>query len=232
MAARQAFSWGRGTIGAPLPRASAENGFQTALAKSPPRWARPITACWAPFMPPGSGAIRAMAATMRTISQAPNPNRPSRAVSTVPATVCQTSRNPASASTPALKTNSMSPSTESRPAPISPRKASTSRVARSASANRPRSMVWAATGPASKPERPKPTHMATANRSRRAARESRRFFRDSPGRFAVRPIILGPVRVGPFPVGRFAGKFSDLFPSAASAGFGGRRSAGAPPGGG
>ena len=74
------------------------------------------TACWAPFMPPGSGAIRATAATMRTISQAPKPNRPSRAVSSVPAIVCQTSRNPANASTPPLKTNSMSPSTELPPA--------------------------------------------------------------------------------------------------------------------
>ena len=129
MAARQTASRGRGAMGSPSPSASSENGSQTALAKSPPRWARPTTACWAPFMPPGSGAIRATAATMRTISQAPKPKRPSRAVSRVPATVCQTSRNPASASTPPLKTNSMSPSTELRPAPISPRKASTSRVA-------------------------------------------------------------------------------------------------------
>ena len=97
--------------------ASSEKGFQTALAKSPPRWARPTTACWAPFMPPGSGAIRAIAATMRTIAQAPNPKRPSRAVSTMPAAACQTRRKPASTSTPALNTNSMSPTAEGRSAP-------------------------------------------------------------------------------------------------------------------
>ena len=55
MAARQTASRGRGAMGSPSPSASSENGSQTALAKSPPRWARPITACWAPFIPPGSG---------------------------------------------------------------------------------------------------------------------------------------------------------------------------------
>ena len=176
MAARQTASRGRGAMGSPSPSASSENGSQTALAKSPPRWARPTTACWAPFMPPGSGAIRATAATMRTISQAPKPKRPSRAVSRVPATVCQTSRNPASASTPPLKTNSMSPSTELRPAPISPRKASTSRVARSASANRPRSIVCAAAGSDSRPAIPRPINTAPASRIRRPIQERARFF--------------------------------------------------------
>ena len=114
---------------------------------------------------------------MRTISQAPKPNRPSRAVSRVPATVCQTSRNPASASTPPLKTNSMSPSTELRPAPISPRKASTSRVAWSASANRPRSIVCAAAGSASsRPAIPMPINTAPASRTRRPIQERARFF--------------------------------------------------------
>ena len=128
-------------------------------------------------MPPGSGAIRATAATMRTISQAPKPKRPSRAVSRVPATVCQTSRNPASASTPPLKTNSMSPRTELRPAPISPRKARTSRVAWSASANRPRSIVSAAAGSASSsPAIPRPINTAPASRTRRPIQERARFF--------------------------------------------------------
>ena len=63
-------------------------------------------------MPPGSGAIRATAVTMRTIAQAPKPKRPSRAVSTVPAAACQTSRKPASTRTPALKAKSMSPTAD------------------------------------------------------------------------------------------------------------------------
>ena len=115
---------------------------------------------------------------MRTISQAPKPNRPSRAVSRVPATVCQTSRNPASASTPPLKTNSMSPSTELRPAPISPRKASTSRVALSAPANRPRSMVCAAAGSASsRPAIPMAAiNTVPVSRTRRPIQERARFF--------------------------------------------------------
>ena len=140
MAARQRASRGRGTMGRLSASASSENGFQTALAKSPPRWANPITACCAPFMPPGSGAIRAMAATMRTIAQAPKPKRPSRAVSTVPAAACQTSRKPASTRTPALKAKSMSPTADGRSRPSPPRKASASLVALSVSAKRPRSM--------------------------------------------------------------------------------------------
>ena len=120
--------------------ASSENGFHTALAKSPPRWARPTTACCAPLSPPGSGAIRATAVTMRTIAQAPKPKRPSRAVSTVPAAACQMSRKPASTRTPALKANSMSPTAEGPCAPRPPRNDSTSRVALSVSAKRPRSM--------------------------------------------------------------------------------------------
>ena len=185
MAARQTASRGRGAMGSPSPSASSENGSQTALAKSPPRWARPTTACWAPFMPPGSGAIKATAATMRTISQAPKPKRPSRAVSRVPATVCQTSRNPASASTPPLKTNSMSPSTELRPAPISPRKASTSRVALSAPANRPRSMVCAAAGSASSsPAIPVAASTVPASRIRRPIQERARFLSDNRNLFA------------------------------------------------
>ena len=142
MAARQSASRGRGTMGRLSASASSEKGRQTALAKSPPRWARPTTACWAPFMPPGSGAIRATATTMRTIAQAPKPKRPSRAVSTTPAAACQTSRKPASTSTPALKANSMSPTAEGRSRPSPPRKDSTSRVAPSVSANSPRSMDW------------------------------------------------------------------------------------------
>ena len=112
IAARQSASRGARHDGPALGSASSEKGFQTALAKSPPRWARPTTACCAPLRPPGSGAIRATAVTMRTIAQAPKPKRPSRAVSTVPAAACQISRKPASTSTPVLKANSMSPTAE------------------------------------------------------------------------------------------------------------------------
>ena len=92
MAERHAAALGRGAMGSPRPSACSEKGVHTAPAKSPPRLARPTTACCAPFMPPGSGAISATATTIRTISQAPKPQRPVRAVSTSPPTVCQSRR--------------------------------------------------------------------------------------------------------------------------------------------
>ena len=59
--------------------------FPDHVREIPPRPASPTTICWAPFMPPGSGARRATAATIRMICHPPIPGRPSLAVSTVPA---------------------------------------------------------------------------------------------------------------------------------------------------
>ena len=67
---------------------SSEKGCQTVFAKSPPSSASASTICCPPFIPPfGSGTIRATAITRRITSQPPKPQRPSRAVATVPATV-------------------------------------------------------------------------------------------------------------------------------------------------
>ena len=194
MAERQAAALGRGAMGSPRPSACSEKGVQTAPAKSPPRPARPTTACWAPFMPPGRGAKKATAVTTRTISQAPNPQRPVRAVSTTPATVCQSSRKPASSSTPPLKTNSMSPSTACRATSTSLRKPSRSRVALSVAANRSGSMVWAPAGPAISPPaptatRPRPEAASPApSRARgRRSRSSRCRQRHSPRAAGERP---------------------------------------------
>ena len=63
-------------MGSPRPSACSEKGVHTAPAKSPPRVANPTTACCAPFMPPGRGAMRATATTTRTISQAPKAPAP------------------------------------------------------------------------------------------------------------------------------------------------------------
>ena len=186
MAERQAAAFGRGAMGSPRPSACSEKGVQTAPAKSPPRVARPTTACWAPFMPPGRGAMRATATTTRTISQAPKPQRPVRAVSTVPATVCQSRRKPASTSTPPLKTKSMSPSTAWRATSTSRRKARRSRVASSAVAKMSGSIACAVAGPAARPAAPRATspmpsteraapRRARARRSRSRRRRQRHF---------------------------------------------------------
>ena len=193
MAERQTASLGRGTMGSPRPNARSEKGVQTAAANCPPRLARPTTACCAPFMPPGRGAMRATAVTTRTISQAPKPQRPRRAVSTAPAAVCQISRKPARTRTPPLKANSMSPSTEWSAASRSLRKARRSRVARSVRLNRPGSMLWAAASAAS-PATPSAASAAPRReiarprmtRARRSGSSSRRQFRFAPGSGSAR----------------------------------------------
>ena len=65
---------------------------------------------------------------------------------------------------------------ELRPAPISPRKASTSRVALSEPANKPRSMVCAAAGSDSSPAIPRPIKTVPASRARRPIQERARIF--------------------------------------------------------
>ena len=194
IAERQAAALGLGAMGSPRPSACSEKGVHTAPAKSPPRVARPTTACCAPFMPPGSGAMRATAATMRTISQAPNPQRPVRAVSTVPATVCQSSRKPASTRMPPLKTKSMSPMTAWRATSTSLRKESRSRVALSAVANISGSMVWASAAPETRPEAPRDTKARPAAERaaprtvrRRRSRSSSRRQRQPPPDAGKRP---------------------------------------------